>query len=88
MINRQFRRREQYPFAEAQPGVSSKTYHWINLNRSTSKPGSAWYLIAIDWWIRWEASTIVNPSESATSTLQKKNSSSKLNKLTNGPDYR
>ncbi|CAF5082326.1 unnamed protein product, partial [Rotaria sp. Silwood1] len=51
-IVKQFLRREHYPFFEAQSSVSSKTYHWINCNRSTSKPGSSWYLISMDWWLR------------------------------------
>jgi hypothetical protein len=83
---RQFLRREQYPFVEAQSGVSSKVYHWINCNRSTSKPGSSWYLISLDWWIRWE--TILNPNstEPITTAINKKNSLTKLNKLPNGTD--
>ncbi len=84
---RQFLRREQYPFVEAQSGVSSKAYHWINCNRSTSKPGSSWYLIYIDWWIRWESSGSNSPIESTIIT-NKKNSFTKLNKLTNGTDNR
>ena len=85
---RQFLRREQYPFVEAQSGVSSKVYHWINCNRSTSKPGSSWYLISKDWWTRWEASANINSTELMTPNLHKKNSSSKLNKLSNGTDYK
>ena len=85
LFSRHFLRREQYPFTEAQSGVSSKTYHWINCNRFTSKPGSSWYLIVMDWWLRWESST-VTPSEHTPGTINKRNSSSKLNKLTNGND--
>lgn len=85
LFSRHFLRREQYPFTEAQSGVSSKTYHWINCNRFTSKPGSSWYLIVMDWWLRWESST-VTPTEYTPGTINKKNSSSKLNKLTNGND--
>ncbi len=85
IILRQFLRREQYPFVEAQSGVSSKVYHWINCNRSTSKPGSSWYLISRDWWIRWESPLMTNSIESST-TINKKNSFTKLNKLTNGID--
>ncbi|UJR27426.1 hypothetical protein I4U23_008715 [Adineta vaga] len=87
-IVKQFLRREQYPFVEAQSGVSSKVYHWINCNRSTSKPGSSWYLISKDWWTRWEASANINSTELMTPNLHKKNSSSKLNKLSNGTDYK
>jgi len=35
-------------------------------NRSTSKPGSSWFLIAMDWWVRWEltcSSSIINSNE-------------------------
>ncbi len=85
---RQFLRREQYPFVEAQSGVSSKVYHWINCNRSTSKPGSSWYLISMDWWLRWEHSATNNYIESSTNSIVKKSSSTKLNKLPNGTDNR
>ncbi|CAF4440752.1 unnamed protein product, partial [Rotaria magnacalcarata] len=85
-IVKQFLRREQYPFVEAQPGVSSKAYHWINCNRSTSKPGSSWYLISMDWWLRWDSSANINSTEPIVTTMQKKNSLTKLNKLTSGPD--
>ncbi|CAF0759373.1 unnamed protein product [Adineta ricciae] len=87
-IVKQFLRREQYPFVEAQSGVSSKVYHWINCNRSTSKPGSSWYLIPKDWWTRWESSANTNLTEVATTNLHKKNSASKLNKLPNGIDHK
>ncbi|CAF0809558.1 unnamed protein product [Adineta steineri] len=84
-IVKQFLRREQYPFVEAQSGVSSKVYHWINCNRSTSKPGSSWYLISMEWWLRWEALLNNNSAElTLTPTIHKKNSFTKLNKLTNG----
>jgi len=85
-IVKQFLRREQYPFIEAQSGVSSKTYHWINQNRSTSTPGSPWYLIAMDWWNRWEA--LPTQNESLPSPIMKKSSTSKLNKTNNGVDFR
>ncbi|CAF0968583.1 unnamed protein product [Rotaria sordida] len=92
-IVKQFLRREQYPFFEAQPSVSSKTYHWINCNRSTSKPGSSWYLISMDWWLRWESSaslssSTVNSTEPIGATIHKRNSFTKLNKLTNISDYK
>jgi hypothetical protein len=35
-------------------------------NRSTTKPGSSWFLIAMDWWLRWEStcsSSIINSNE-------------------------
>ncbi|CAF3315764.1 unnamed protein product [Rotaria socialis] len=85
-IVKQFLRREQYPFVEAQSGVSSKAYHWINSNRSTSKPGSSWYLISRDWWLRWESPASISSTEPIVTTIQKKNSLTKLNKLTSGPD--
>lgn len=85
-FSRQFLRREQYPFIEAQSAVSSKTYHWINQNRSTSTPGSPWYLIAMDWWNRWEA--LPTQNESLPSPIMKKSSTSKLNKTNNGVDFR
>lgn len=66
--------------------MSSKTYHWINCNRATSKPGSIWYLISIDWWLRWESST--SSSEMTLNAAQKKNSSSKLNKLANSNEIK
>lgn len=87
-FSREFLQREQYPFVDAQAGVSSKTYHWINHNRSTSKPGSLWYLISIDWWTRWEASATVPYADASNHAMHKKNSSTKLNKLSNGTDYR
>ncbi|CAF4722565.1 unnamed protein product [Rotaria sp. Silwood1] len=94
-IVKQFLRREQYPFFEAQSSVSSKTYHWINCNRSTSKPGSSWYLISMDWWLRWESSALssssspnINSHDLIVTAMYKKNSFTKLNKLTNGPDHK
>jgi len=77
LFSREFLQREQYPFLEAQSCVSSKTYHWINSNRSTSKPGSSWYLIPSDWWNRWELSA-------TNAAMNKKTSVSKLHKLANG----
>jgi hypothetical protein len=56
---RHFLRREKYPFHE-----SSMIY-----NRPTSKPGSLWFLIAMDWWSRWEltgSSSIINSKELKT----------------------
>ncbi len=82
---RQFLRREQYPFVEAQSGVSSKVYHWIICNRSTSKPGSSWYLISREWWNRWDPSSNPHTIESSI-IINKKNSFTKLNKLSNGID--
>jgi hypothetical protein len=69
---RYFLRREKYPFIE------SDTKH----NRLTSKPGSLWFLISMDWWLRWEAicfSSIINSTE----LKNKKNSSNKPNKSDN-----
>jgi len=46
-------------------------------NRSTSKPGSSWFLISMDWWLRWEttcSSSIINSTEIKT----KKTSSNKI----------
>jgi hypothetical protein len=46
-------------------------------NRSTSKPGSSWFLISMDWWLRWEttcSSSIINSTELKT----KKTSSNKI----------
>jgi hypothetical protein len=53
---RHFLRREKYPFNES----------GIIYNRSTSKPGSSWFLISMEWWLRWEltcASSIINSKE-------------------------
>jgi len=53
---------------------SGMMYH-----RSTSKPGSSWFLISMDWWLKWEAtcsSSIININE----LKNKKTSSIKSNK--------
>ena len=88
LLSRQFLQREQYPFIAAQSGVSSKVYHWINCNRSTSKPGSLWYLISMDWWARWETSSMAPSSETFNPSMHKKNSLTKLNKLTNVTEHK
>ncbi|CAF2153210.1 unnamed protein product [Rotaria magnacalcarata] len=42
-----------------------KSYHWINFNRSTSKPDSSWCLISMEWWLRWSSSN-TNTTESTS----------------------
>lgn len=77
-----FLRREKHPFIEAEYDVSIKT----NFNRSTSKPGSSWFLIAMDWWIRWEAtssSSIINSNDFTATNTSRKNSFIKSNKTDN-----
>ncbi|CAF1168615.1 unnamed protein product [Adineta steineri] len=71
-IVKHFLHREKYPFTK--PDV---IYH-----RPTSKPGASWYLISMDWWLRWEAlctSSIINSKE----LNNKKSPSTKLNKTDN-----
>ncbi|CAM4750883.1 unnamed protein product [Rotaria magnacalcarata] len=67
-----FLRREKRPFNESET-VS---------NRATSKPGSSWFLISMDWWCKLElqcSSSIANSNELKT----KANSSIKSNKIDN-----
>jgi hypothetical protein len=40
----------------------------------------------MDWWNRWESPSIINPTDLNSTTINKKNSFTKLNKLTNGTD--
>lgn len=67
-VVRYFLRREKYPFNEL--GTIE--------NRPTSKPGALWFLIAMDWWLRWEllcSSSIININElktKKTSTIKTK----------------
>ncbi|CAF1339296.1 unnamed protein product [Rotaria sordida] len=71
-IVKHFLRREKYPFNESE----------VVYNRATSKPGSSWFLISMDWWLRWEAvcsSSIINSNE----LKNKKISSIKSNKTDN-----
>jgi hypothetical protein len=54
----------------------------MTYTRSTSKPGSSWFLISMDWWLRWDltcTSSIVNSNE----LLNKKSSLNKPNKTDN-----
>jgi hypothetical protein len=69
---RHFLRREKSPFMESA----------MISNRFTSKPGSSWFLISIDWWMKWESTcsaSIINSQELKT----KKNSVNKSNKTDN-----
>ena len=71
-FKRHFLKREKYPFIES----------GMIFNRSTSKPGSLWFLISMDWWLRWEvtcSSSIINSNELIT----KKSSVNKPNKTDN-----
>jgi len=71
-FSRHFLQREKYPFSEL----------GMMYNRSTSKPGSSWFLISMDWWLKWEAtcsSSIINSKE----LINKPSSSTKSNKTDN-----
>ncbi|CAF3868305.1 unnamed protein product [Rotaria sp. Silwood1] len=71
-IVKHFLQREKYPFNEFE----------VAYNRVTSKPGSSWFLISMDWWLRWEtvcSSSIINSNE----LKNKKISSIKSNKIDN-----
>ncbi|CAF2834191.1 unnamed protein product [Rotaria sp. Silwood2] len=75
-IVKHFLQREKYPFNESE----------VAYNRATSKPGASWFLISMDWWLRWEticSSSIINSNE----LKNKKISSIKSNKTDNKNEH-
>ncbi|CAF1131929.1 unnamed protein product [Adineta ricciae] len=68
-IVKHFLQREKRPLFESA----------LQYSRPSSKPGSMWFLIAIDWWIRWEATCSLSPTNSKE-VLNKKSASAKSSK--------